>query len=1150
MHMDQFKHRLWKWTGGGGALLLAAAVTAGAIHAEAAPDGLDPTGIMDCTGLEQLLDYDGEGRLPSGQDPRWNTYPDDQDGVATYSDLPEKYDLRTDHMNTPVPEIRDQGIWGSCWSFGSMASIESNTVVQGGGSANEIDFSELFQIWAARQYTHGEGIQIQSADPYKRLNIGGTTYLTLSDTAAWTGPVDETLAPYQEDWMVSSELLEQTPGIDTVHVQNMDKLPATSVFADWDNHTGYSLDLNAVAAVKNTLMENGIVDVSYYAGYKLPEENGGMDLINPEKFAVYCPVWMQPNHEVSIVGWDDSYSGENFAVTPKEENGQVLNGAWIVRNSWGEGNPDNSPYVVDKDGYFYISYYDQSITEFNSFQVDVPDPEGQYDYDHNYQYDYLGEKSFTYYYPDEDWSGYSVANVFEADGYETLQAVSVTTSAPEIQVELQVYRLDDTAENPQDGEKLLTQTEQISYGGYHTVQLDQEILLDPGEKFAVVQIFPENAAGWVPMEIGCDKPVDMGDYTLSFTASVEKGQSYLWSPDESGTYVWQDLADFSPVDLGNGYAATFGNVMIKAFTSDRTPQSDGTVTVDIVHTNDIHGRSGYEEGSVFGFEKLASYIDEINPDLVVDAGDLYHGQAFATLEEGGSIAKLVHAVGYDLMSPGNHDWNYGKDRLKELGDLSGLEILAGNVTQNGTSYFENDGTFVREVRDEDGDTVKVGVLGVFDPDVKDDTAPSNVEGLDFADDAKSASALAKQLREQGCGIVIAISHQLDCESFLAKTEGIDVLIAGHEHTVTDTEYKDRDGKPVKVVETGAYFANVGNLTLTYDVQKQSIEKAEETTVSAREAANLPSDPEVAKILDEIRAGQEAQLTEVLGATGRDLDGRWEELRIGETGMGRLVTAAYLEETGADVAFENAGGIRIGRILEAGDIMWRDVIDTAPFGNYIVTKQISGQALLEILEQSIETGRQNKLSYDAWKQTGSDVSWPDNSGSYLQFAGIHVQYDMSRPEGERVVLAKVGTEPLNPAKMYTVATNNFVALGEDYSQLKNAPELHQYGACDEALAGFIRKGQEAVDTATGQVWLTETAADGDGSGSGSSDVSENKDTGAQKTNARQEADGGKAVKTGDQQDLTVWGVLILLSGSLAFAFGVYRRKSAGTDSLLH
>lgn len=585
--------------------------------------------------------------------------------------------------------------------------------------------------------------------------------------------------------------------------------------------------------------------------------------------------------------------------------------------------------------------------------------------------------------------------------------------------------------------------------------------------------------------------------------------------------------------------------------------SDDIVTVNIVHTNDIHGRSGYEEGSVFGFEKLAAYIDETDPDLVIDAGDLYHGQAFATMEEGGSIAELVNAVGYDLLTPGNHDWNYGKDRLKELGQLSGVEILAGNVTQNGEDFFGNGGIYTEEITDEDGDKVKVGVLGVFDQDIRKDTAPANTEGLDFADDAETATALAAELRNENCDIVIAISHQLDCAAFLAQTSGIDVLIAGHEHEVINTSCPDSDGKSVQVVETGAYFENIGDLTLTYNINTNEL-TVEEKIVTAAEAAALPSDQEVVEvveILDKINARQEQQLTQVVGTTGRDLDGTWESLRIEETGMGRLVTAAYLAETGADVAFENAGGIRIGRVLEAGDITWGDIIDTAPYGNYIVTKEISGQDLLEILEQSIEIGRQNKISYDEWVQTGAQVSWPANSGSYLQFAGISVQYDMSKPEGERVLQAKIRTEDLDPAGMYTIATNNYVALGDDYVQLKDAAEINQYGACDEALEDFVRSGQDVVDAATGMIWLQETSEDTGDNGEGG-DTGNTGDTGKADTDASkntQQASGAEqtktdtdktaAVKTGDDQQVRTWLFVSVSAAALLLIIGESTGRSA-------
>lgn len=499
-------------------------------------------------------------------------------------------------------------------------------------------------------------------------------------------------------------------------------------------------------------------------------------------------------------------------------------------------------------------------------------------------------------------------------------------------------------------------------------------------------------------------------------------------------------------------------------------EAGNQVTIDILHTNDIHGRSGYQDNTAVGFEKLKTYVRQTSPDLILDAGDLFHGQAFATLEQGQSIAELIKAIGYDAITPGNHDWNYGQARLRELSSMADTPVLAGNISKNGEPFFGNQGVLIKEVNG-----VKIGVFGVFDPDIQGDTAPDNIAGLTISDDVAYANQAAKQLKERGCDLVVALSHQLYCDAFVQETKGIDVLIAGHEHALIDEEYPNADGKPVKVVESGKYFENAGLLTIVYNTKERRIESCEENFLSAAEASALSSDPEVVQLLQEIRDRQVEQLTQVIGTTGRELEGRWENLRIGETSLGRLVTAAYLKETGADISFENAGGIRLGRTLPAGSITYQDVLDTCPFSNYIVTKQLSGRDILVILEQSIEVGIQNKESYDEWIKTGNDqVRWPDNSGSYLQFGGLTALYDVTKPQGQRVQSVQVGSEALQMEKMYTVATNNFISLGNEYSPLADAPELHQYAACDEALVQFIQLGEEAVNRAADTIGVSEVS----------------------------------------------------------------------------
>ena len=107
-----------------------------------------------------------------------------------------------------------------------------------------------------------------------------------------------------------------------------------------------------------------------------------------------------------------------------------------------------------------------------------------------------------------------------------------------------------------------------------------------------------------------------------------------------------------------------------AFCLQVTAADDGTVTITVAHTNDIHARNSYDEyNQTIGFPKAKTIVDTIGADLLLDAGDLFHGQAFATIENGESIAQLVNALGYDAMTPGNHDWNYGQAQLKRLEGL-------------------------------------------------------------------------------------------------------------------------------------------------------------------------------------------------------------------------------------------------------------------------------------------------------------------------------------------------------------------------------------------------------------------------------------------------------------------------------------------------
>lgn len=532
---------------------------------------------VDTRGIDN---YNG-GRLPAGLDSSYYTLPQDTNAITPRGvPLPEQYDLRNEGL---VTGTRNQNPWGACWSFGNTSSIESNAVLNGAGSAGSLDYSEHYMAWFTFQPYQGEGYEIVEGAA-NALDFGGRRQMATADTTAWFGPIDETLAPYVNaagtldkdgDWSLSSSLRDET---DEVHVQNVDYLPETGVFADTavdkDGNTyktGYSFDEDALKAVKSALMKNGVLDVSYYSARSLPDqEEKPTEIFNMDNHAQYSPRNASANHEVSIVGWNDTYGVENFSTTPPGP------GAWIVKNSWGKGN--GGPDSVDAEGYFYISYYDQTVSEFTSYQVDVS-KNGLFAYDNNYQYDFLGYKSFMSVPPSEASTGNRVANVFTAEKDEVLTAVSAITVDTNSTVEVEIYKLADGADLSGAGEAVSTVTAYPTYGGFHTIELNKDVELKAGERFAVVETITGASGGYLPIEMGYSGIIMQGGGgQIKSIAKIEPGQSYVGS-EENGQWVWSDMADAPAMPKGEE-TMNFGNVMIKAFTVDKDDAVTAALTVE------------------------------------------------------------------------------------------------------------------------------------------------------------------------------------------------------------------------------------------------------------------------------------------------------------------------------------------------------------------------------------------------------------------------------------------------------------------------------------------------------------------------------------------------------------------------------------------
>ena len=583
----------------------------------------------------------------------------------------------------------------------------------------------------------------------------------------------------------------------------------------------------------------------------------------------------------------------------------------------------------------------------------------------------------------------------------------------------------------------------------------------------------------------------------------------------------------------------FGAMPVQA--QDGNASGSTIFDVKIVHTNDIHARVEEDDyNQVIGMDRLSgiaqTFTEGADGSLMLDSGDTFHGQPIATLVKGESVAKLMKACGYDAMTTGNHDWSYGKERLKELGGIANVKILSGNIKNaDGTSFFDTD-ELVKEIT-KNGKTLKIGVFGVSDPEMKNKTTPSNVEGLDFQDAGAYAKREAATLKAEGCDVVIALSHTLDPKNVAAQVDGVDLWLCGHEHIELSESVTTPDGSKTYVSESGHYLNSVGliNLNCTMDEDGSVHVDYEKTSVDYEEAQKYPKDASVTAVLDTIKAENETALNRVIGTSPVELDGVWEHIRIGQTNLGNVITDAYLLATGADIAFENAGGIRAS--IAAGTVTYGDVINVSPYGNYVVTKKLTGAQIKEMLESSLTIQKNCIVANDS----GEWDAWPNDSGSYLQVGGIIVRFDPAQPAGARVLSVQKDGQELDDTKEYTVAVNNYLAGSDSYPQLANAAEIGEYSCCEELLIQFFEQGSDAVTASAAKQNMIQTTKETVEPEHPSVPVTPSvpeqpskEQPEAVKTEVKKEQASGtktsvKSPKTADSNELFCWMILLLLSG---------------------
>ncbi len=466
-----------------------------------------------------------------------------------------------------------------------------------------------------------------------------------------------------------------------------------------------------------------------------------------------------------------------------------------------------------------------------------------------------------------------------------------------------------------------------------------------------------------------------------------------------------------------------------------------TVEITILHTNDIH--SNYAESAndgMIGMAKIAGYSKQLKAQsknvLLLDAGDNMHGTLLTTLYKGTTAPGVLNAVGYDYVTLGNHEFDYGANQYKKLTQMLKAETLVANIVKEGTGIPVFDMSVIR-----DFDGVKVGIFGLNTPETKVKAHPDNTKGIDILDPSLVAAQMVKELKAKGADYIICLAHLgIDEESegvrsidVAKKVKGIDLIVDGHSHSVLDGGMKVGNTLIVSAGEKGKYLGQV-TITVTDGAITTNAK-----LLNYEAAKAFPEDAKTKKLVDRLVAKKEKATNKVIGYTDVLLDGEREHVRAGESNLARFATDVFRTVTGADVAFTNGGGIRAS--IQAGNITIGDVYTVFPFGNSLTVKEVTGAQLEEALAFGLS-------------------SFPTAAGAMPQVSGMTYKI---KATGGKPYDIMVGGEPLEAAKKYTLVTNDFMAAGGDgYTMFGAAPTVAFFGGMEEVLINYIKENGVVFD----------------------------------------------------------------------------------------
>ena len=520
----------------------------------------------------------------------------------------------------------------------------------------------------------------------------------------------------------------------------------------------------------------------------------------------------------------------------------------------------------------------------------------------------------------------------------------------------------------------------------------------------------------------------------------------------------------------------------------------------ILFTSDVH--CGVDQG--FGYAGLQQVRDYLvasgNEVILVDDGDNIQGEPLGTMTKGEVSIDLMNKMGYSVAIPGNHEFDYGMEQFLALAERADFDYISCNFNKSGELVFQP--YVIREL-----DGLKVAFVGVTTPETLTSSTPRYFQDENgefvygfFQDESgegvySAVQSAVDDARAEGADYVVVMGHLGNEEAcrpwtyddVISNTNGIDVFLDGHSHDTNQVVMKNKDGEDVLRSACGTKLACIGWCRIDtegkistglYTWNNSDPVPALLGIQNEMSEAVAASTDTLNEKLGEVVASSQVDLT-ISDPVEVDANGRpIRMVRRAETNLGDLCADAYLNQSGADIAFVNGGGIRTN--IAAGDITLNDILKVHPFGNAMCVIEVTGQQILDALEWGAR-------------------AIPSENGGFLQVAGlsyeIHSYIESScvadennmftGVEGEyRVKNVMVGGEPLDMDKIYTLASHNYMLLehGDGYTMfdgariLQNSVKLDNQVLIDyitESLGGVIGPEYEEL-TGQGRIVIVEEA----------------------------------------------------------------------------